>query len=235
MSPTIYPDPVEEEPQPEPAVRRSPQTPQAPMPAYRGATSDPAFGFLLALALSVGLIPLLPDHADLRYTLAWGILAGVGVLAWLMGNTERIGQERPENLAWGLGFALLLAGPLLLFGGTVLGRAAVLMFPEMRPGTVLAYIVFVLPLAETLFFRGILQTQLRFWIVGLLATLWHVVLYFPVMWADLLAWPAVGVMLAAVMLMMNMMFAYVRQRNGLAAAWICQIVVNMVVIFLPFL
>src|SRR5262245_7915246 len=49
---------------------------------YRGATSDPVFGYLIAIALSVGLTPLLPSGADLRYTLAWGVMAGFGVLAW---------------------------------------------------------------------------------------------------------------------------------------------------------
>src|SRR5215510_14631788 len=58
--------------------------------AYRGATSDPVFGNLIAIALSVGLTPLLPASADLRYTLAWGVLAGFGVLAWLLGNSARI-------------------------------------------------------------------------------------------------------------------------------------------------
>src|SRR5689334_6909788 len=44
--------------------------------AYRGATSDPVFGYLIAIALGVGLTPLLPAGADLRYTLAWGVMAG---------------------------------------------------------------------------------------------------------------------------------------------------------------
>jgi hypothetical protein len=31
-----------------------------------------------------------------------------------------------------------------------------------------------------------------------------------------------------------MTYSYVRQRNGLAAAWAAQIVVNLLVMFLPF-
>jgi hypothetical protein len=34
---------------------------------------------------------------------------------------------------------------------------------------------------------------------------------------------------------MNLIYSYVRQRNGLAAAWICQIVANIVLLFLPLL
>ncbi|MCA9915671.1 MAG: hypothetical protein KC496_20090, partial [Anaerolineae bacterium] len=74
----------------------------APETTYRGSGGDPIFGFLLALAVSIGLIPTLPTNADLRYTLAWGALAGVGVIAWLLGNAERITLETPDKLAWGV-------------------------------------------------------------------------------------------------------------------------------------
>ena len=40
--------------------------PRGPV-AYRGAANDPAFGYLIALALSIGLTAL-PNSADLRYT-----------------------------------------------------------------------------------------------------------------------------------------------------------------------
>ena len=46
--------------------------------------------------------------------------------------------------------------------------------------------------------------------------------------------PAVAVIIGTALVMMNMIYAYVRQRNGLAAAWICQIVVNLILLFLPF-
>ena len=127
---------------------------------YRGSTNDPAFGFLLALAMCIGLIPLINNgNADLRYTIAWGVLAGVGVLSWLLGSLERIEQEVPENLGWGIGFGILVGAPFLLFGGSILQTAVRDIFPDYSAGTVLAYLVFVMPLAETLFFRGLLQQQ----------------------------------------------------------------------------
>ena len=43
---------------------------------YRGASSDPTFGYLIALALTVGLTALPPDQRDLRYTILWMIPAG---------------------------------------------------------------------------------------------------------------------------------------------------------------
>lgn len=201
----------------------------------RGSTSDPFFGFLLAIALSVGLTPLLPDHADLRYTLAWGTLAGISILAWLLGSAERIGQERPENIAWGIIYGLMLGIPLLLFLRPILVPSSQQMFPGMSAGSLLAYLIFVMPISETLFFRGLLQSQLVFWIIGLLAGLWNMMLLFPVMWQSVLQFPAVAAVIAIVLLMMNMIYVYVRRRNGLASAWVCQIVTNLVILYIPFL
>lgn len=206
-----------------------------PETTYRGSSGDPIFGFLLALAVSIGLIPTLPGNADLRYTLAWGALAGVGVIAWLLGNAERIGQETPENLGWGVGFGLMVSIPFALFFSGTFATAAQLMFPGFGSGVVLAYLVFVMPLAETLFFRGLLQRQLEFYVVGGLGGLWSVLLFFPVMWGEILQVPIVGVFLAIALFSMNLMYSYVQDRNGLAASWITQIVANFLLFFVPLL
>ena len=199
----------------------------------RGAT-DPFFGFIIAAGLSIGLTPLLPESVEFRYALAWGALAGVSVLSWLLGNMERIGQERPDNIGWGALFGVLLGIPFLVFlSQHVLAPAAERLFPDMSPGSLLAFLVFVMPLAETLFFRGLLQGQLAFWIVGLLATLWNVVLFYPVMWDAVTLLPAVSAVIAALLLMMNGLYVYVRVRNGLAAAWMCQIVANLIIFYVP--
>jgi membrane protease YdiL (CAAX protease family) len=235
---TEFTDEAGESDQPE--VRRPritilpPKGEQAEPPAYRGATSDPLFGFVLAAAVSIGMTPLPTEYFDLRYTVAWLALATVSILGWLLGSSERIGQERPENIAWGIGFGILLGAPMLAFGAPILAKAANLMFAAMTPGTLLAYLIFVMPLAETLFFRGVLQSRYEFWIVGAWSTVWGVILFFPPMWGDILQFPAVGFFIAIVLLMINSLYSYVKERNGLAAAWICQIVVNLMVVFIPF-
>lgn len=218
----------------------TPDTPSEPQAEtrtadYRGGSGDPAFGFLLAIAVSVGLIPALPDNADLRYTLVWGTLAGVGVLAWLLGNAERIGQDKPENIAWGIALGAMVSVPFVLFFFGTFAAAAEFMFPGFGVGTVLAYLVFVMPLAETLFFRGLLQQRLEFWIVGGLSGLWSVILFFPVMWGEILEAPAVALFLAIALFSLNMMYSYTRERNGLAASWLTQITASLIVIFVPFL
>ncbi len=224
--------PDEEEPLEEEENDRPVTTPARPR--YRGATSDPVFGYLLALALSVGLIPLIGNgNADLRFTICWLALAAVGVLAWLMGNGERIGEEIPENLIWGIVFGLIVGAPFYAFGGATLGSAVKQIFAGMRPGTVLAYLIFVMPLAETLFFRGVLQQGREFWEVGLWSSFWSILLFFPLL--NLGEYPAVAFVIAVALVIINMIYSYVRYRNGLAAAWLCQITINIVMIFLPFL
>ena len=202
----------------------------------RGPASDPVFGFMIAAALSIGLIPLLPDNAALRYTLAWGALSGVSVLTWLLGHMDRIGSERPENLGWGVLYGLMLGIPfMVVLRQAILKPATAELFQGMSAGSLLAFLVFVMPMSETLFFRGLLQRQLPFWIVGILATVWNLVLFFPVMWQTVTQLFAVTFVLVIVLLLMNMTFVYVRERNGLAASWMCQIVANLIILYIPFL
>jgi hypothetical protein len=200
--------------------------------SYRGASSDPTFGYLIALALAVGLAALPPEQRDLRYTILWLIPAGFGVLAWLLGNSARISEESPENLAWGVAFALIIATPLLAIGGSTLVAAVRVMFQGMSQGTLLAYLVFVMPTAETLFFRGVLQQERAFWIVGLMGSLWGAAVFLPTF--DIARFPFIAVVIVLALAMMNMTYSYVRQRNGLAAAWLCQIIINLVLIFVPY-
>jgi hypothetical protein len=200
--------------------------------AYRSANSDPTFGYLVALALAVGLTALQADQFELRYTLIWGVMAGFGVLSWLLGNSARISQETPENLAWGVVFGLIIATPLLTVGGSLLNTTVTLLFGGMSAGTLLTYLVFVMPLAETLFFRGLMQQTRAFWLVGILSSIWGAVVFFPRL--DISTYPAIVGLIALALVMMNLTYGYVKQRNGLAAAWVCQIVVNLVLLFFPF-
>lgn len=242
MMPNAPFDPLEKSDAPPSQEAESPSAPdnsealsRARRSPSRGA-SDPLFGFLIAAALSVGLTPLLPDSVELRYALAWGALTGVSVLSWLLGNMERIGQEQPENLGWGILYAVMLGIPFLVFlSQQILEPASERLFPGMTAGSLLAFLVFVMPIAETLFFRGLLQSQLVFWLVGLLATLWNIVLFFPVMWQAVTEYPAVSVVIVILLLTMNLLYVYVRRRNGLAASWICQIVANLIILYIPFI
>ncbi|MCU0465047.1 MAG: hypothetical protein MUF38_10820 [Anaerolineae bacterium] len=210
-----------------------PEAEAEPYRPLRPRGSDPAFGLVLGFAVSIGLAPLVgTGDPSLRYTLSWGVLAAFGVLAWLLGGLEPVGEERPETLVWGVGFGLLIGVPLMLFGGGTLNATVQRAFGTMTPGELLAYALFVMPIAETLFFRGILHGSRPFWMVGLIATAWSIVLYLPLL--DIGNFPLVAAVICVMLVMLNVMYGYVRNRNGLAAAWICQIIANVFVLFLPF-
>jgi membrane protease YdiL (CAAX protease family) len=98
---------------------------------------------------------------------------------------------------------------------------------------VLAIVIFVLPLGETLFFRGLLQAQRAFWIPGIVASVWSVLLIFPLI--DVTRFPLIAVLIGSALVLINMICSYVCARNGLAAAWICQIVINGLIFFIPFM
>jgi len=198
--------------------------------SLRGRSSDPAFGLVLGFAVSIGLAPL--GDPTLRYTLSWGVLAAFAVLSWLLGSLEPIGEEKPDTLVWGGGFGLLIGVPLMLFGGGTLTATVQRAFGMMTPGEMLAYILFVMPIAESLFFRGLLHGSRPFWMVALIASGWSIALYLPLL--DVGNYPLVAMVICVMLVMLNVMYGYVRNRNGLAAAWICQIVANLLVLFLPF-
>lgn len=201
---------------------------------YRAAASDPIFGYMVAIAVSVGTIPLLPDGSAMRYTVAWGVIAVLGVTAWLLGNMDRIGQEQPEDLVWGVLMGVVAGTPLYLFGGETLASTSQVLFRHLTPGTLLAYMVFIMPLGETLFFRGVLQDHREMWVVGGLATIWSGLLFFPLI-GNLNEFWAVLVFIGTTLAIVNVVYSWVRERNGLAAAWLCQIIVNLILIYLPFI
>ncbi len=251
--PTIYPDdpnaplPAENWPKPPPTSTDPDfapedsewESPFANRPkrgervTYRGAANDPFFGYLVAMALSVGLMPLIPNAPDMRYVLLWLVMAGFGVLSWLLGTSARIWTETPENLGWGVIFGLLIGVPFWIVGSGTLAETAQRLFLGMTLAESLAFLVFVIPLAETLFFRGVLQEGRPFWIVSILSSLWSMLVFFPML--NVRQYPAVALIIGTALIVMNVIYSYVRQRNGLAASWLCQITVNLLLLFLPLL
>ena len=204
------------------------------------SSTDPTLGLLISFALCLGLIALIPENADLRYTLASLSLLVFAGLAWLLGSTDRIGRESPVNLAWGAGFALLVGVPVLIAGGSILSAAARQLFRTgvegaivpLPSGVVLAYLVFVIPTAETLMFRGLLQSGRSFLVTGVVGSLWSGLFFLPMI--DLSRFPLAALILAILLTLFNMTYAYVRQRNGLAAAWLTQVLINLLVFYLPY-
>ncbi len=188
---------------------------------------DTVYIYVLALALSVGTMSLLPV---VRYTVLWTALLGVGAVAYLLGGGPRLSDTDPIALAWGLGIALLIGLPLLLVGSVGLAAASRELLP-VRDEIAFQMLVFAIPAGETLFFRGIVQEVNGLLFASLAATLWVILLFLPV--ARIAEYPAVYLVMAMMMALVNFAYSYTRQRHGLAASWLCQVTLGLTLFFVP--
>ncbi len=188
------------------------------------AVSDPLYGYLIALALSLGLSPLAPG---VRYALLWTLLLAMGAGAYLLGGRARTEDAEPANLVWGIGFGLLIGLPAVALVSPALALTSRQLFPEMSDVAVYVMMVFALPLSETAFFRCAIQEWHGARTAGIAAGVWSLLLFVPGRTpAEALA---IGIMVFA----LSFAYTYVRQRNGLAAAWLCQMVVSVLLLFVP--
>jgi hypothetical protein len=90
-------------------------------------------------------------------------------------------------------------------------------------------LAFTMPMAETLFFRGSLQSARSPIFTGIAAGIWTMALFFPQ--SDLFRFPLVAVVIGLCFLFINFLYSYLRHRFGLFAAWTCQIAVNLLLLF----
>lgn len=186
--------------------------------------ADPLFGYLVAVALSLGLTPL---AAETRYAIVWTLLLIAGVGYYLFSDRARPEDAQPGNLAWGVGFGLLIGVPVLLLLTPALAVTSHQLFPEMSDASTYLALVFAIPVGETLFFRGALQETRGFRFAAVAASVWSVLLFVP----NRLLAEAIAISVTLVGL--SFAYTYVRQRNGLAAAWACQVVINVCLLFAP--
>lgn len=247
--------PDEAEPPPQPAhepriVRVRRQGPAVPVevgegvfvqraPAARAHRSDPTFALLILFALNIGLASIVPENGDLRFTALWGLMGLLAASTWVLRGV-RVERTRLSELAVGAIFGGVVGLPLLLFGGTTLETTARLLFrasvdgtvQTLPQGTVLAYLVLIMPLAETLFFRGVMQEGRSFLSVGAAASVWSILLCFPML--EVVRFPGLALLIGVALVVINLLYSYVRERNGLAAAWLCQVVLNIMLLYLPY-
>ncbi len=195
---------------------------------------DPIFGYVLAIALSIGLTPI---EADTRYLLLWTFLALMGGMAFVLGSSAHDRPTDPGDLVWGLVLGGLSGGALMLVGGDTLAVTSERLFGATRSDNSLLITwvaqatLFVMPIAETLFFRGALQRVHSFLTVSLLASVWSVLLFFPAL--DLAGSPAVAVVYGAALILLNFLYGYVNFRHGLAASLVCQMTAGSLLLLFP--
>lgn len=215
----------EEKPQPKPQSTRRRQLQRE---------ADPIFFLMVASAVSIGLTPV---DAMTRYMILWSVLGGMGLVAYILGASQRLSQTSIDDLTAGIGFGLGVGIPLIIVMGGPLESISQRMFDvngvpaKVMDSWVYMAIIFVQPAADSLFFRGAMQQFRSLILTALLATAWNILLFFPHM--SLTDVQGVAVTIGLFFAFLNFMYGYVRFRNGLAAAWVCQIVGGGMLWFIP--
>ena len=112
---------------------------------------DPALAWIVVVAATIiGLSGLLPD---VRYTVLWTTLLVVGLLAILF---DRLEVEIPtaSDMAWGIGYGLLLGVPLVVIALPQLQRISVQMFVGMSNAYIFQALILIMPASDALFFAA---------------------------------------------------------------------------------
>jgi hypothetical protein len=192
-----------------------------------GARRGSLYGFVLYLALAVGTLPL-PGEA--RYVLLWVVLLGLGGLLLLFDEDRPLGGSvDPLQLTWGLGVGFVLSLPLMLTASRALARTSHALVPIEGVPSLFQALMITWPLGETLFYRGAVQREHGLVVAALVAGLGNLLLYMPET-GGVFAVLFVAVIFATAL---AFIYGYVRQQYGLAAAYACQVMTNLMLIFLP--
>jgi hypothetical protein len=214
-APEAKPVPVEPGVQVEPGIQVEP-----------GVQIEPLFGLALYLALGLGTLFLSIED---RYTVLWVALFLLGGAARLTTPQTPPSAREPGGLFWGVGVGLVFSLPLLILTGRGLAETVTVLFPDTSRAALLQTLVFTMPLGETLFFRGAIQSRHGF-AAGVAAAAVSSLLLF---------WPAASgtpVYLFAGLIFSGVLagvYGYVHSRYGLTAAYACQVTANMMLLFIP--
>jgi len=212
----------------------APATPTVRITRTSRQDMDPVFGYILAMALGIGLLPI-PDNA--RYVILWAFLALMGGMAFLLGSGIQFKISDPGDLLWGIGVGVVIGGGVMIVGGNTLTITSERLFAGGQKDNpllntwVFQATVFVMPVSEGLFFRGALQRVHPIPVVALLASVWSIVLFFPNL--GLGRTPAVGFVMGTALVALNFLYSYVHFRHGLAASFFCQISAGTLILLVP--
>jgi hypothetical protein len=196
---------------------------------------DPVFGYIMAMALSIGLTPV---QANVRYVLLWAFMGAMGGMAFLIGSGIRLKVTDPGDLLWGIGLGIFTGGALMFVDSHTLATASERLFGAnigadrvLVDTWVFQTTVFVMPVAESLFFRGAMQRVHPIPVVALLASIWSMLMFFPHL--GLGETPVVGVVFGTALVLLNFLYSYVNFRHGLAASFFCQISAGTMLLLVP--
>ena len=192
----------------------------------RSRPIEPALVYLILLAVMVlGLGGLAPA---VRYTALWTILIGMAILAMLFDNLEVEIPTAPD-MAWGIGYGVILGLPLLIIALPQLQHTSLLLFDRTSDTLAFQSLAIVMPTAESLFFRGALQPTRGLLFAALAGSAWSMLLFFPQL--HVVEAPLVAIVIGFAFVVLNFLYSYIKRRFGLFASWACQITITVLLLF----
>lgn len=187
---------------------------------------DPALIYLVLLGVTVlGLNSLAPD---VRYTVLWTILIIVGQLALLFDALE-VEIPTAQDMAWGVGYGVLVGVPLLVIALPQLQRTSLTLFDRTSETLAFQSLVLLMPAAESLFFRGAMQPTRGLLFTAFAASIWSMIVFFPQL--HVMEFPLVAAVIGFMFIVLSLLYSYVKRRFGLFASWTCQVTINLLLLF----
>jgi hypothetical protein len=191
-------------------------------------TLDPLFIYGIALVVTVlglGGMPL-----ETRLTLVWTALSVLGFLAILVDEIEVV-RPSVRDIAIGAGYAALVGAPIFVIGSAQLARIAGELFSGMSATSVFLLLIFAMPAAETLFFRGAFQSARGLVLSALAGGVWSCLLLLAGL--NVTAYPLVAFVIGLALVALNFLYSYLAAVYNLFSAWTCQIIMNALLLWLP--
>jgi membrane protease YdiL (CAAX protease family) len=185
---------------------------------------NPRLGFLLLLGVGVATFRL--AH-PLRLSLLWLVLL-VLVLLYAQGGRLKSNYSL-LNLGRGALVGIIVALPFYLFAKDFLYATASWLYGVTDLQVLLERAVFLVPILEGTFFRGIVQRDQGL-VEGALLFGLAQALYFV---SAVKVYPVVIVAVMVAMALAGLLYGYLYQRYGLTASISCHVAVNLVLFVMP--
>ncbi len=204
-------------------TRRSKESP-AVRTLLGGWVLNPYLGFLLLFGVGVATFRL--EH-HLRLTVLWLILLGIVLLYAETGRLR--GSYSLLNLSRGALVGAIVTLPFYLFAKDFFLGTAARLYGVEEWQVLLERAVFLVPILEGSFFRGVVQRERRLLDGALLFGLAQGL--YVVATVDVFPFVVAAVVLG--MGLLGLLYGYLYQRHGLTASIACHAAVNFVLFVLP--
>jgi hypothetical protein len=195
-----------------------------------GDRVDPLVAFLFYLALGAGIALSGIDQAT-RYIVLWTVLITLGAALTLVDAADAESLSS-NGLLWGFGIGLIFGIIGLVAAWQGLAATVGALFPDTGLPILFQSLVLIAPIAETLFFRSAIQDR-RGVLASIVAASANNILFFLPIMVGADGSPVLGIAGIVFLTILAGVYSAIRRGYGLSAALMCQITVNLLLLFIP--